>query len=148
MIHRTVVIVVLAALACVTAPSAARLPTIPPGVMISGTYVGGLTAEPARTKIAAAFDRRLTVAYGTERWSVAPQRFGAGAAAQRAVSEALTSAPGTQLDVKVTWSDKKLARYVDRIAKGVDRAPVDARFVEVTGSGPVISREREGVAVM
>jgi lipoprotein-anchoring transpeptidase ErfK/SrfK len=148
MIHRTAVVVVLAALACVTAPSAARLPTIAPGVTISGTHVGGLTAEPARTKVAAAFDRPLTVVDGTQRWTIAPQRFGAGAAAQKAVSQALVSAPGARLDVKVTWSDRKLARYVDRIAKGIDRAPLDARFVEVTDSGPVISPEREGIAVM
>src|SRR5262249_35192615 len=127
---------------------AARLPTIPPGVTISGTNVGGLTAEPARTKVAAAFDRPLTVVDGTQRWTIAPQRFGAGAAAQKAVSTALTAPPGARLDVKGTWSDKKLARYVDRIATGIDRAPVDARFVEVTESGPVISPERQGIAVM
>jgi lipoprotein-anchoring transpeptidase ErfK/SrfK len=147
MIRRTPVIVVLAALACVTAPSAARLPTIPPGVMVSGTYVGGLTSEPARTRIAAAFDRPLTVVYGAQQWRVRPQIFGAGAAAQKAVSRALTAAPGSQLEVTVTWSDKKLARFVDRIARGIDRAPVDAQLVEVTSSGPVISDEKEGLAV-
>ena len=147
MIRRTVVLVAFVALACAAAPGAARMPTIPPGVIVGGVYVGDLTSEPARAQLAAEFDRPIPVVRGSQRWLASPQRLGAGAAIDAAVKKALEARPGTEIAVDVRWSVKKVRRFVDRIARSVDRPAVDAALVSVSSTGPVISEAKPGVAV-
>ncbi len=145
MIRRTVVLVAFVALACAAAPGAARMPTIPPGVIVGGVYVGDLTSEPARAQLAAEFDRPIPVVRGSQRWLASPQRLGAGAAIDAAVEKALEARPGTEIAVDVRWSVKKVRRFVDRIARSVDRPAVDAALVSVSSTGPVISEAKPGV---
>jgi L,D-transpeptidase catalytic domain/Putative peptidoglycan binding domain len=147
MIRRAFVLVVFVALACAAAPGAARMPTIAPGVIVGGIYVGDLTSEPARAQLARSFERRIPVVYGKQRWFASPQRLGAGAAIDAAVERALAARPGKELRVRVRWSGKKVQQFVDQIAKQVDRDAVDAELVSVSGSGPVISDAKEGIAV-
>ena len=66
MLRRTVILVAFVALACAAAPNAARTPTIAPGVIVGGVYLGGLSSEPARARLAADFDRPIPVVYGTQ----------------------------------------------------------------------------------
>ena len=61
MLHRAVILVAFVALACAAAPGATRVPSIAPGVIVSGVYVGDLTSEPARDQLAKEFARPLRV---------------------------------------------------------------------------------------
>jgi hypothetical protein len=147
MIRRAVVVVTFVALACAAAPGAARMPTIAPGVIVGGVYLGDLTSEPAREQLAQNFVRPIPVVYGKQHWFASPQQLGAGAAIDRAVERALVARPGKQLRVYVRWSGRKVSRFVDRVAQRVDRAAVDAQLVSVSSAGPVISDAKQGIAV-
>ena len=147
MIHRVFIFVVFVALACAAAPGATRMPTIPPGVIVSGVYLGDLTSEPAREQLSAEFDRPIRVVRGKQHWRASPQRLGAGAAIDDAVNKALDARPGAEIAVDVRWSGRKVRRFVERIARDVDQPAVDAQLVTVSTSGPVISDEKPGVAV-
>src|SRR5215212_1735115 len=145
MIHRVFILVVFVALACAAAPGAARMPTIPPGVIVSGVYVGDLTSEPARQELSADFDRPIRVVSGKQHWLASPKRLGAGAAIDDAVDRALAARPGTEIDVHVRWSSKRVRHFVDRIAHDVEKPAEDAQLVSISSSGPVISDGKEGI---
>ncbi len=147
MIRRTVVLVAFVALACAAAPNAARTPAIAPGVIVGGVYLGGLSSEPARARLAADFDRPIPVVYGSKRWKVSLEQLGAGASINKAVAKALDARPGATFGLRVRWSSKKVERFVDAIAKGIDRSAVNASLVSVGSSGPVISDSQDGIAV-
>src|SRR5215211_5073098 len=147
MIHRALILVAFVALACAAAPGATRMPTIPPGVIVSGVYVGDLTSEPARQELSAEFDRPIRVVRGKQRWLAKPQRLGAGAGIADAFNNALAARPGTEIAVDVRWSSKKVRRFVDKVARDVQRPAVDAALVSVSSSGPVITEGKSGVAV-
>jgi len=146
-IRRAFVLVVFVALACAAAPGAARMPLVAPGVIVGGVYLGGFTSEPAREQLAREFSQSIPIVFGNQHWFASQRRLGAGAAVDAAVAKALTAPAGTQFDVDVRWSPRKVSRFVAQIAKQVDRDPVDARLASVTTAGPVISRARAGVAV-
>jgi lipoprotein-anchoring transpeptidase ErfK/SrfK len=147
MIRRSFVLVVFVALACAAAPGAARMPTIAPGVIVGGIYVGDLTSEPARAQLARSFERRIPVVHGDQRWFASPERLGAGAAIDAAVERALAAGPGKELRLRVHWSGKKVQQLVDQIAQQVDRDAVDAELVSVSATRPVIKEAKEGIAV-
>jgi lipoprotein-anchoring transpeptidase ErfK/SrfK len=146
-IRRAFVLVVFVALACAAAPGAARMPLVAPGVMVGGVYVGGLSSEPARALLERGFSRPIPVTFENRRWLASPRSLGAGAAVDAAVAKALAAPAGTQLDLDVRWSARKVSRFVAGVAKNIDLAPVDAQLVSVTTAGPVIRGERAGVAV-
>ena len=147
MVRRTFVFVVFVALACAAAPGATRMPTIAPGVIVGGIYVGDLTSEPARALLARHFSKAIRVVDGEQRWLASPERLGAGAAIDSAVERALAARPGKQIGVHVRWSSRKVKQFVDQIGQKVDREPVDAELVRVSGAGPVIREAKEGIAV-
>ncbi|MFL5935282.1 MAG: L,D-transpeptidase family protein [Gaiellaceae bacterium] len=147
MLRRAVILVALVALACAAAPNAARTPTIAPGVIVGGVYLGGLTSEPARARLAADFDRPIPVVYGTRRWTVSLDQLGAGASVNAAVTKALDAQPGATFGLRVRWSTKKVQQFVDGIAKGIDQPSVDASLISVGSNGPVISDSKDGIEV-
>jgi len=65
-----------AGVACTAAPAAEQLQTIAPGVRVLGTHVGGLTLEPARTRVEAALERPLSLVYRGDVLTVSPRAFG------------------------------------------------------------------------
>jgi lipoprotein-anchoring transpeptidase ErfK/SrfK len=148
MIRRAFILVAFVALACAAAPGAARMPTIAPGVIVVDRYVGGLTSEPARAALAARFDRKFAVVYGTHRWWVSPRRFGAGASIDDAVSRALAAPPRTRIALRVRWSQAKVAQFASEVARTVDREPVDAKLVSISSGGPQITPSQDGLAVV
>jgi lipoprotein-anchoring transpeptidase ErfK/SrfK len=147
MLRRAVILVALVALACAAAPNAARTPTIAPGVIVGGVYLGGLTSEPARARLAADFGRPIPVVYGTKRWTVSLEQLGAGAGINAAVTKALEARPGATFGLRVRWSGKKVQQFVDGIAKGIDQPSVNASLISVGSSGPVISDSKDGIEV-
>jgi lipoprotein-anchoring transpeptidase ErfK/SrfK len=147
MIHRAVILVAFVALACAAAPGAARMPTIAPGVIAGGVYVGDLTSEPARAQLAAQFARPVRVVHGEQHWFATPQRLGADASVDAAVEKALAAQPGAEITVDVRSSGDKMKRFVDTIAHAVDQPAEDAQLVSVSSVGPVIKEATTGVAV-
>jgi hypothetical protein len=147
MIHRAVILVAFVALACAAAPGAARMPTIAPGVIAGGVYVGDLTSEPARAQLAAQFARPVRVVRGEQHWFATPRRLGADASVDAAVEKALAAQPGAEITVDVRSSEDKMKRFVDTIAHTVDQPAEDAQLVSISSAGPVIKEATTGVAV-
>jgi lipoprotein-anchoring transpeptidase ErfK/SrfK len=147
MLRRAFVLVVFVALACAAAPSAARMPTIAPGVMVGRVHLGGLSSEPARVRLEARFARPIPVVYGSQRWKASLRELGAGAGVDAAVAKALDAEPGAKLPLRVRWSARKVGRFVAAVAMQVDRTPVDATLVGVSSTGPEITDSNDGIQV-
>ena len=147
MLRRTAVLLLFVAVATAAAPASSQMPPIAAGVSVGGVQVGVLTSEPARATLAKAFSRSIPVVQGKRRWWASPQRLGAGAAIDDAVSRALAAAPRSALELDVTYSPAAVEKFVAHVAKRFDRAPVDARLAGLGPSGPEIDKERWGIAV-
>jgi lipoprotein-anchoring transpeptidase ErfK/SrfK len=136
-----------AALACAAAPAAERIRLLPPGVTIAGVRVGGLAAEPARARVAAIFDRRLTIVHGSRRMTIAPASLGERVDINAALGAAFSATPGSRIALPLRYSSRLVDRVVARLARRVDRAPVPARVIGATAAGPTFSPARHGVAL-
>jgi hypothetical protein len=118
---------------------------IAPGVSVAGVGIGGLTSEPARTRIRHAFGRPLEFSHEGERWQVQPGRFAARWFVHAAVSRALEASPGQSVELGVSYRPRLVQRYVAEVAKRFYDEPVNARLEGLGADGrPLISRERPG----
>src|SRR2546430_10124097 len=115
MLRRAAVLVTFVALACAGAPGGARMPVIAPGVKVGAIPLGGLTSEPARTKLEATFARAIPVERGTRRWWASPKRLGAGASIDSAVSEALGAQTAARVGLHARWSGSAVRQFVDAV---------------------------------
>ena len=136
----------------VAAPDAARKPVIiSPGVTVAGVRVGGLTSEPARTRVEKAFGRPLRLAFGEKRWRISPRYLGASASVDQAVAKALRAAPrargGARVSLQVSATSPRIRRYVRRLDRLFSREPEDAFVVGFDGSRPSFSESRDGLKV-
>ena len=132
----------------VAAPDAARKPVvIAPGVTVAGVNVGGLTSEPARTRIEKAFGRPLPLTYGKKRWRISPRYLGTNAAVDDAVAKALRSPPRTRVSLQVSAARARIRRYVQRLDRLFSREPISAAVVGVKGGRPAFSEAVPGLAV-
>jgi lipoprotein-anchoring transpeptidase ErfK/SrfK len=132
----------------VAAPDAARKPVvIAPGVKVSGIKVGGLTSEPARTRIEKAFARPLRLSFGEKRWRISPRYLGANAAVDEAVARALRAVPRARLNLRVTGTRPRIRRYVRRLDRLFSREPISSAVVGVVGGRPAFSPAKSGLAV-
>jgi lipoprotein-anchoring transpeptidase ErfK/SrfK len=132
----------------VAAPDAARKPVvIAPGVTAAGVKVGGLTSEPARTRIEKAFGRPLRLVSGRKRWRISPRYLGANAAVDEAVARALRAAPRARVNLQVSATRPRIRRYVQRLDRLFSREPVDAAVVGVKRGRPAFSPAKPGLAV-
>jgi lipoprotein-anchoring transpeptidase ErfK/SrfK len=140
-------LVLAAGLACAKAPASTPTRTIPVGVTVSGVRVGGLTAEPARQRIEAAFLQPVSILTPHGVTTVDPARVGAGVDVDAAVAASLAATPRSGIAVPVDYSSALVARVVDDLARRYDRAPVDAAVVGGDDTGPRFSPARPGLAV-
>jgi lipoprotein-anchoring transpeptidase ErfK/SrfK len=132
----------------VAAPDAARKPVvIAPGVRVASVSVGGLTSEPARTRIEKAFGRPLRLSFGKKRWRISPRYLGANAAVDEAVARALRARPRARLNLGVTTARPRIRRYVQRLERLFSRDPISSAVVGVVGGRPAFSAPRSGLAV-
>ena len=116
------------------------------GVTISGVRVGGMTPTEAYTAVRNAFERPLVLLVGKRRFAVPPERLGAVAYALRAVDRAKTAAPGTAIRLQVSVARAKVTAYVGRLARRVDRAPVDSQL-SLRSLKPWLSQSRTGATL-
>jgi lipoprotein-anchoring transpeptidase ErfK/SrfK len=140
-------IVATAGLACAATPASEPTALIPAGVTVAGVQVGGLSAEPARAAVDAAFTRPVTIAYDTRQTTVDPDQIGARVDADAAVSSALAATPHSRIALPVAYSDARAARIVDGLAHRVDRPPVAAQVIGATPAGPEFTAAKSGLAV-
>jgi lipoprotein-anchoring transpeptidase ErfK/SrfK len=132
----------------VAAPDAARKPVvIAPGVTVAGVRVGGLTSEPARTRIEKAFGRPLRLAFGQKRWRISPRYLGANAAVDAAVARSLRASPRARVNLVVTPTKARIRRYIRRLDRLFSREPVNATVVGVANGRPAFSPAKPGLAV-
>jgi lipoprotein-anchoring transpeptidase ErfK/SrfK len=140
-------LLVAAGLACAAAPASTPTSVVPRGVEVSGIAVGGLTAEPARERVAAAFSRPVTVLFKGERTAIDPTKAGARADVDAAIASALSTTPHSRIRVPVAYSSRKARAIVAALAKKYDRAPVAAKVVGASSAGPTFTPSRDGRAV-
>ena len=132
----------------IAAPDAARKPVvIATGVKVAGVSVGGLTSEPARTRIEKAFGRPLRLQFGDKRWRISPRYLGASAAVDEAIARALRAAPRARLSLKVSETRPRIRRYVRKLGRLFSEDPVNATVVGVAGGRPAFSPAEDGLAV-
>jgi lipoprotein-anchoring transpeptidase ErfK/SrfK len=133
--------------AFVVAPASTPTPLVPGGVSVAGLKAGGLTAEPLRAQLEAAFDRPLTIDDGTSQTLLDPTSLGARANVAAAVAAAFAATPESTVAVPVSYSQAKVVAAAEALAKRYDRPSVAARVVGATETGPLFRPSRDGLAV-
>ena len=136
-----------AGIACAAAPAAEQRQAIAPGVRIFGAHLGGLTLEPARTRIEGALDRPIHIVYRGETISVSPTELGAHARIDSALRSALSARAHSRVGLRVDYSEDAVARYVEDLAQRFGRPPRPAKVVGANAHGPVIRDGKVGLAV-
>jgi lipoprotein-anchoring transpeptidase ErfK/SrfK len=148
MLRTIAALLAAAGLACAGAPAAGQLQPIAPGVSVLGAPVGGLTAQPANTRIARAFSRPIVIDGETKRYTVSPGRFEARAGVQAAVEAALGATPKSRIGMPVVFSEQAVEDLVDRMARETYRRPRNAAVIGAGPTGrPMITPDRPGVRV-
>jgi lipoprotein-anchoring transpeptidase ErfK/SrfK len=136
-----------AGLAAAAAPASAPTRAVPRGVTVAGIPVGGLSAEPARTRIEAAFARSIRVTYKHRNIWIKPDALGAGLSVDAAVTSALAATPSSKIALPVRYSSAKVEAQVKRLAKRYYRPAVDATVLGASSAGPEFSPAKNGLAV-
>jgi lipoprotein-anchoring transpeptidase ErfK/SrfK len=141
----SILIVALAVLVCAPARAADEpvpATTIPEGVSIGTTPVGGLTAEQATEYVRTQFSLPLVLTYGTFMFE-APSDKLAAPSVLRAVQEALVAQPNTTVPLTVTVRRLEIRKFVAEVATRFARKPVDARLF-LKKLKPWIAPEKDG----
>jgi lipoprotein-anchoring transpeptidase ErfK/SrfK len=136
-----------AGLACAAAPASTPAHLIAHGVTVSGVWVGGLTAEPARQLVATSLTRPIQISTPGGVRSVDPARAGVVADVDVGLASAFVAPPGRKVTVPVTYSTARTAGIVGDLAAEFDRRAVDATVIGADDDGPQFSPARPGVAV-
>jgi lipoprotein-anchoring transpeptidase ErfK/SrfK len=128
-----------------TAPTTtAPLPPaqIPPGVKISSVSVEYMTADQAELAVGEAFATPLPVRAGKRAFALDPSRY-ATPQIRRAIAYALAARPGTTVRLPVTLRRDRVAAWVAKVAKRLDRSPVDSTL-RLRQLRPWLSKDRPG----
>ena len=134
--------------ACAAATAAGRPPAvIAPQVSIAGVRVGGLTSEPARAKVRAAFARPLTFVHEGGSWTMDPYVLGGAPAVDRAIAKALTAAPRVRIQLPVSVATPAVRRYVASLERRFSYPAKDAELVGLVGLRPSLSEPEAGLRV-
>jgi L,D-transpeptidase-like protein/putative peptidoglycan binding protein len=98
--------------------------------MVGDLVIGWTTPRRASELVRKTFSRPLVLVVSpTQRILVAPQKLGAHARIEKAIRRARSARSGIEIPLEVEVSRAKLRRYVDGLAKRLDREPVDAGVV-------------------
>ena len=116
---------------------------IPAGVTVGGVNVGGLLLDQAYLEVEDAARDPLVLAFLGRTFLIAPSKLGTRALVRQAVNDALEAAPGQSLDLPVRIRGDAVRAYVGKLARQLDRKPVDATF-RLRKERPWISRDRPG----
>jgi lipoprotein-anchoring transpeptidase ErfK/SrfK len=115
------------ALADTPAPPATA--TVPDGVTLGGIAVGGLTSDAAVALVTQQFSRPVVLEVGKTKITLTPASLGVKIWADSGVAAALNVAPNTTLGLRAGVDRARVAAYVARLAKRVDRKASPARLL-------------------
>jgi lipoprotein-anchoring transpeptidase ErfK/SrfK len=118
-------------------------PAIATGVTIGGVAVGGLTPDVATTTVQDSFGTEIELDLAATHVFVTPDLLGAKAAVDEAVAKAATASPDTQIPLAVTVDQSVTASFLAKLAKRLDRKPVDAQLL-LRRSRPYITPDKAG----
>lgn len=138
---------IAAGLAATATPAATPTQLVPAGVSVGGIAVGGLSAEPARARIDAAFARPVRIVARGKVLRVGPAQIGAITSVDAAVTSALKATPQSRIALPVRFSTTRVDKLVAHLAHLYDRPAVDAEVTGATSSGPTFSPAKPGLAV-
>ena len=149
MFHRLGILLVAVAVCGAAVPAAGHpLPVIPQGVTVGDVAVGGYLTIQAKDMLHATYDRPVQLVSGTDTWAIGPSRFGATAAIDDAIDQAVTAKPGTHIKLAATFKRAKVRAYVNDLARRFYEPATNARLVGVTpGLRPAIKPGHTGVEV-
>ena len=116
---------------------------IPSGVTVGGVAVGGLTSDAATAAVSNAFAQPLELDVSATKVLVGPDVLGATADVGGAVSQALASAPDTQVPLAVTVDQRLTAAFAAKLAKRLDTPATDARLL-LRRARPFVTKDRPG----
>jgi hypothetical protein len=116
---------------------------IPQGVTVGGVNVGGLLLDQAYREVQDASGDPLVLAFKGRTFVISPKKLGTKMLVRQAVNLALEATPGAALELPVRIRGNAVRAYVRKLAKELDRKPVDARF-RLRDERPWISRDRPG----
>lgn len=120
---------------------------IAPGVSVSGVVVGGLTSEPARVRLQRAAARPLTLVFEGRRWRVSPHDLRVTSSVDLAVADSLLARAPAELVLGVYVPRAALSRYVDLLARRLDRPVRNASFRGLVAGRPFVTAEQVGIVV-
>lgn len=114
------------------------------GVIVGGVKVGGMMPFQARKTVTKAYSRPLVlVAEEVSRVELAPSALGANSNVPKAIRRARLARPGAVVPLDVEVSQARVRSYVDRLARRLDREPVDAS-IELSGLKPRAVKAQDG----
>ena len=117
------------------------------GVSIAGVDVGGLAPADALDAVRAAFAAPLTVVVAGHRTSATPEELGAVGYARRAVAAAAAAPPRGTIPLQVSVRPGPLRRYLRRLARQLNRKPVDS-VLGLRDGRPFVSKEQPGLELL
>jgi lipoprotein-anchoring transpeptidase ErfK/SrfK len=113
-------------------------------VTIAGAIlVGGLSPANAADVIRDYFGRPVTIQVGKRIFRVSPRSLGAIAQAAKAIRQSRGVQPGRNVPLYVTVRKGPLDRYIEKLARRFDRAPVESRLL-LRGTRPFITKHKTG----
>jgi lipoprotein-anchoring transpeptidase ErfK/SrfK len=141
-------VLVVAALAPVLHGDAAPPVLIQPGVTLAGVPVGGMSNEQAQAALRPAFAAPIKLVYGETRWRILPSRFGAKAAIEDGVLDALGAQARGVIPLVPEVDEEAVRSFVTALNKRVTKEPVDAELKGLAGLRPQLTREVWGVKLL
>ncbi len=107
---------------------------LPPAVIATDVQIGsvdvsGLTADEATAAVEQAYLAPVAVRVGHYGVSVSPHRFWTSLHLAPAVQAALAAPADTAVPLTPTFSTKRIVKWVQKLARKTDRAPVDGTLL-------------------
>ena len=131
-----------------TEPSIPPQPPVPApiafGVTVGGVQVGGMLPSEATEAVRAVYTRPLPLVVSPTRTiRLTPGELGARANVPKAIGRARVARPGRIVPLDVAVSTSRIRKYVDALARKLDRKAVDAKVL-LRGVRPRAVEAREG----
>jgi lipoprotein-anchoring transpeptidase ErfK/SrfK len=115
-------------------------------VQIGSVDVSGLTADQATAAVEQVYLAPIAVKVGHYGVSVSPQRFWTSLHLAPAVQTALAAPADTAVPLTPTFATKRIVKWVEKLARKTDRAPVDGTLL-LRHSRPFFTHSHPGRAL-
>ena len=120
--------------------------TVPDGVVLGGVAIGGLAADAATAAVVQQFSRPVVLRVGRNAISVSPAALGVKIWADTAVAKAMTVAPNTSLGLRAGVDRTRVAAYIARLARRLNRDPSSSRLL-LRNFRPLVTPSQSGLRI-